>query len=93
VTVLVVPGSLIGVREDLVSFCGFFEFVDRVGISLIGIWVVLQRQLAIGLRDFVLGCSFTDPEDFVVIPFGLRRHGIGLAILARFRKKGHSVSE
>jgi hypothetical protein len=53
--------------------------MDRFRISLIGIGVVLESQLAIGPSDFILGGGLLDAEDFVKISFRFRGHdGRGL---------------
>jgi hypothetical protein len=53
---LIVSSTLFGVRKNLVGFGGLFEFVDRVGVSLIRIRVVLHGQLSICLSNLILGC-------------------------------------
>jgi hypothetical protein len=39
-------------------------------IALVAVRVVLHRQLAISLLDFVLGGVLGNAEDFVIVSFG-----------------------
>ena len=54
VSVAVVHAALLGIREDLVGLGGFLEALGGFG-RLIAIGVKLERELAIGLLDVVVG--------------------------------------
>ena len=72
VAILVVGGALLCVRKHLVGLFGLFElfFGALGGIALIAVRVVLHRQLAISLLDFVLGSVLGNAEDLVIVSFG-----------------------
>lgn len=72
VAILVVGGALLCVRKHLVGLFGLFElfFGALGGIPLIAVRVVLHRQLAISLLDFVLGSVLGNAEDLVIVSFG-----------------------
>jgi hypothetical protein len=66
---LIVTSSFVGVRKNFVGFGRLFELIDRVGVPLIRIRMVLHGQLAICLGNLILGGRLADPENFVVITF------------------------
>ena len=72
VAILVIGGALLCVRKHLVGLFGLFElfFGALGGIPLIAVRVVLHRQLAISLLDFVLGSVLGNAEDLVIVSFG-----------------------
>ena len=70
----IVGGALIGVAEDGVSFGAFLEFFFCVGIVGIAIGMVLERELAVGALDLLLGRSAGDAQHLVVIAFHVRRN-------------------
>ena len=55
VTEAVVDAALLGIRQYRVRFAALFEFFFRVGIVGVPVGMKLQRQLAIGALDFLLG--------------------------------------
>jgi hypothetical protein len=67
---LVIGGTLLVVREDLVGFGGFLKLFLRLFIPRVFIRVVLYGQLPVGFFYIVLGSVFRDPEDFVIISLG-----------------------
>ena len=68
-TKAVVRRTLFAVSENRVGFAALFELFFRVGIVGIAIGMVLQRQLAIGAFDLLIGCAPGYAQDFVVIAF------------------------
>ena len=72
VTVLVVSGFFLGVREHLVSLFGFFEFLfGGLGrITLVAVGVVLHGELAVRLFDLVVGGVFGHAQHVVKVSFG-----------------------
>lgn len=50
---LVIDASLLGVRQNLVSFCNLLKLVLRVWVAVL-VWVELESQLPVGLLDLVL---------------------------------------
>ena len=80
VTVLVVSGFFLGVREHLVGLFGLLEFLfGGLGrITLVAVGVVLHRQLAIRLLDLVVAGVLGHAQHFVKIAFG---HGDGSVVL------------
>jgi hypothetical protein len=65
----VVGGAFFGIRQDGIGFAAFLEFLFRVGIIRIPVRMELQRQLAIGTLDFLLGGLARDSEYLVIIAF------------------------
>jgi hypothetical protein len=64
---LIVCGTLLIIREDLVSFGCFLKLFFRFLITRVFIWVVLYGKLPVGFFYIVLGCAFLNPQDFVII--------------------------
>ena len=64
------------VREHLVGFFAFFEFHFGVFgcIALVAVRVVLHRQFAISLFDFVFAGVFGYTQNFVKVAFSC--HGV-----------------
>ena len=75
--VAIVDGALFGVREHGVGFANLFEFFFGVGIIRIAVGMILQRKLAVGTFQLLLGTGAADAENLVVIAFFvLRRNGL-----------------
>ena len=69
VPMLVVTSSFVLVAQNFVSFRGLLELVNSLCITLIGIGVILQSELAIGFRNFVQRRGLLYAENFVVTSF------------------------
>ena len=54
-TKAVVRCTLFAVSENRVGFAAFFELFFRVGIVGVAVGMVLQRQLAVGAFDLLIG--------------------------------------
>jgi hypothetical protein len=70
-TKTIVSSPLLGIAKNLVSLRSLLELVNRLGIPLIRIRVIFQRQLAISLRYLVLRSRLADSEHFVQITLRL----------------------
>ena len=66
---LIVATTFLLIAQDFVGFRGFFELMDRVGVTLIRVRMILERKLAIGFRDFILRGGLLYAEDLVVTSF------------------------
>ena len=55
VTKAVVAGALFAVSQNRVGFAALFEFLFRFGIVGIAVGMVLQRELAVGALDLLIG--------------------------------------
>src|SRR5438128_2553011 len=55
VTVSVVGGALVPIRQHGVGLAALFEFIFRVGIVGIAVGMELERQFAIGALDLLIG--------------------------------------
>ena len=77
--ILVIGCTFVGVRQHLVGLFDLFELRLRfLGfVALVAVGVVLHREFAIGLFDFVLARAFGKTENFIKIAFG---HGVGSAV-------------
>ena len=64
--VAVIFGAGVGVRQHVVGFVDFLEFILGGGIVLVDVRVVLPRQPAVRLADFLFRGVFGDAQDFVV---------------------------
>jgi predicted membrane metal-binding protein len=67
--ILIVASSLLFVAQNFVRLGRFLKLMNRILVPLIGIRMILQSELAVCLRNFVLGCTSGDHEDFIIIPF------------------------
>jgi hypothetical protein len=68
-TILVVGGAFLTVRQDLVSFLDFLElFFGPRGVG-VAVRVMLHGQLAVGLLDFFFTGVAVDAENFVKVAF------------------------
>ena len=77
-TDLVVLLALRGVAEDVVGGRDLLEALLGLGVALVRVGMMLARELAVRLRDVLLGRALRDAERLVVVllePFALRRHG------------------
>ena len=63
----VVHVALVGVGEHRVGLGRLLEQVFRLLVAGIAIGVMLERQLAVGALDFLVGRGLGDPEHFVVV--------------------------
>jgi hypothetical protein len=72
VAVLVIGRALLRVAQHLVGFLDLLElfFGGLGGITLVAVRVVLHRQLAIRLLDFVVAGGLGHAQDFVKVSFG-----------------------
>ena len=73
VTEAVVSGTLVGVRQNRVCLAALLELLFGVGIVGIAVGMELQRQLAIGALDLLLGRAPPDAKDLVVVAFPVAR--------------------
>jgi hypothetical protein len=73
--VLVVGRALLRIAQHLVGLFGLLELdLGRLGcFTLVAVRVVLHRQLAIGLLDFLVRRVFRNAQNFVKVSFG---HGV-----------------
>jgi len=69
VAVLVVPGPLLRIVEDLIRFGGFLEFLRGGFVLGIRIRMVLQGQLPVRVGDISIRRVPGHVEDFVIIAF------------------------
>ncbi len=67
--VLVVRRTLLRVRQHFIGFLHLLEMPFRILVARIAVGVVLHRELAISLLDFVIACVLCDAQNLVVIPF------------------------
>jgi len=75
--IAIVDGALFRVGEHGVGFADFFELFFGVRIVGIAVRMILQRKLAVGTFQLLLGTSAADAEDLVVVAFiVLRRNGL-----------------
>ena len=65
----IIGGSLVGIRQNAVSFAALFEPLFGIGIIRVTVGMKLQRQLAVGALDLLLGGPAGNPEDLIVIAF------------------------
>ena len=77
VAVAVVKLTLLRIGQDGVGFGGFLEAMGRLLVAGIAVRVVLHRQHAVGLFQFLLRDGFFNAQDFVKAPFG-GRHSLTL---------------
>ena len=49
----VIPRPLIGIAQDVIGSCGFFELLDGLLITGIAVGMVLERELLVSLLDFL----------------------------------------
>ncbi|SCJ72664.1 Uncharacterised protein [uncultured Blautia sp.] len=67
--VLVVPGLLVRVGEDLIGLVDLLELLLRRLVPRIQVRVILPGHFFIGLFDLILRGSPGNPQDLVVIAF------------------------
>ena len=65
--VLIIGGTFLAIRKNLVSLLAFLEFFLRPRIVRIAVGVVLHGQLAVGLLDLVFTGVAVDAENFINI--------------------------
>jgi len=70
--VLVVRGALLRIRQYVVGFLGFLEFVDRRRVVRIAVGVVLHRDATKGRLEVALSDGAFDTENFVVVALAHR---------------------
>ena len=80
----VVHVALVGVGQHRVGLGRFLELVLRLLVAGVAIGVVLQRQLAVGALDFLIGRGLGDAEHFVVV--ALAHEAATLTIAGRSRR-------
>src|SRR5690606_957191 len=68
--ILVIALFLFRVAQNLISFCGFFEFFFGLFVAWIFIGVVLQCHFPVGFFDFLRISRFGYSQYFVIISFG-----------------------
>src|ERR1017187_41020 len=66
----VIGGALLLVAEDFVGFADFLEFLLGFLVSRILVGMVFERQLAIGLLDFLFRDRALDAKHLVIIALG-----------------------
>ena len=71
VTEAVIDAALFDVRQHRVGLAALLEFLFRVGIVGIAVGMELQRQLAIGALDLLLGGGAGHAQNFVVVAFSV----------------------
>ena len=75
VAVRVVALALLGVAEDAVGLRRLLEALLGLLVARVAVGVVLERQLAVGGLDLLLGGVPGDPEDLVVVALGHQAAG------------------
>ncbi len=76
---LVVDTSFFTVPQDLVGFGGLLELLFGFLVAGVAVGMELERQLAVGGFELVVGCLAVDAQDLVVIPF--LTHGFLLSLV------------
>lgn len=66
---LVVAASLFRITQNLVRLTRFLEMLNRIFVVAVTIWMVANRELAIGLIDDRFGRGPFDTQDFIVAAF------------------------
>jgi len=74
VAVLVVPGLLVRVGEDLIGLVDLLELLLRRLVPRIQVRVILPGHFFIGLFDLILRGSPGNPQDLVIIAFAFRHY-------------------
>ena len=69
----VVAFPLLAIRKNFIRLSRFLEPGGGVRVSRMAVRVVLDGQLALGSRDFLVGGFAGDPQDLVVIAFACHR--------------------
>jgi hypothetical protein len=69
VTEAIVEAALLLVGQNGVGLGRFLEAFLGVAVVRVAIRMMLQRQLAIGALDLLIGGRALDPEDVVVVAF------------------------
>jgi hypothetical protein len=82
-TVLIVGGTLVGIREYFVGFLGFLELGFGCFVIRIAVRVVFHGQATVGLFQLFVGGTFGYTQNFVVIAFG---HGSSVSVRINLRK-------
>ena len=67
--VLVVPGLLVRVGEDLIGLVDLLELLLCLFIVRIQVRMILPGHLLICALDLVLGCALVNAQDLVIITF------------------------
>ena len=88
VAVLIVGGALLRIAQGLVGFAEFLELFLGGLVARVFVRVMLHRELAVGLLDFILARATRDAEHLVVISFGHRGQAAGF--LATMTAAGRS---
>ncbi len=70
-TITIIGGALLHIRQHGVGFAAFLELIFRVGIVRIAVGMVLERQLAIGAFDLLIGGGVGYPQHFIVVAFSV----------------------
>ncbi len=70
-TEAVIHAALFDIRQYRVGFAALLEFFFRVGIVGIAVGMELQRQLAIGAFDLLLGGGAGHAQHLVVVAFSV----------------------
>ena len=90
VPVAVVGGALIRVAEGLVGLTEFFEFLLRLVVAGVFVWMVFDGQLAVGALQILLADIAIDAEHFVVVP--LFAHCAPLETITDAARRSRSLS-
>src|SRR5215472_229659 len=64
---LVVLGASLRIGQDVVGLGDLLESLLRLGVALVGVRVVLARELAVRLLDLLGRRTLTDPESLVIV--------------------------
>jgi hypothetical protein len=67
----VVLATLLRIRENLVSFVNFLEFLFGLFIARITIGMRLNSQAPVSFFDFIVTGAPTDTQDFVIVPLSI----------------------
>jgi len=70
VSIAIVGGAFLFVDKDVVSFAKLLEFLFRLRVVGIFIWVKFDRELALRALDFIAGRIALDAQDVVVVALG-----------------------
>ncbi len=73
VAVAIIDGALIGVGEHGIGFTDFLEFLFRIRIVGIAVWMELQREFAIRALEFLFRDSAGYTQHIVIVAFCVRR--------------------
>ena len=68
--VFVIGGALLRIAQGLISFTNLLEILLGSFVAGILVRVIFDRQLAVGLLDFLIGSGPLQTENLVIVAFG-----------------------